>query len=188
MYRVDGFEFETKEMAELAQKESDGIKYIKEQTRMDDPDVVLKLYRKLIDKQIFDTPVGYTFLYDLYEYLHTIPYIKNEDIPCIPVATHSIEVLSKTNKKARKKEEEKEKKEHLKELKQPRQSYRTQFRIALFFAIVFAVAIIGMFSITYLSGNNINIINYENELIDKYSSWEAELEAREAALEEKERD
>ena len=58
----------------------------------------------------------------------------------------------------------------------------------MFFAIVFAVAIIGMFSITYLSGNNINIINYENELIDKYSSWEAELEAREAALEEKERD
>ena len=113
MYRVDGFEFETKEMAELAQKESDGIKYIKEQTRMDAPDVVLKLYRKLIDKQIFDTPVGYTFLYDLYEYLHTIPYIKNEDIPCIPVATHAIEVLSKTNKKARKKEEEKEKKEHL---------------------------------------------------------------------------
>lgn len=37
MYVVDGFEFQTKEEARQAKKESDGIRYIKDQTDMSDP-------------------------------------------------------------------------------------------------------------------------------------------------------
>ena len=44
MYVVDGFEFQTKEEARQAKKESDGIRYIKDQTDMSDPDTVYKLY------------------------------------------------------------------------------------------------------------------------------------------------
>lgn len=43
MYVVDGFEFQTKEEARQAKKESDGIRYIKDQTDMSDPDTVYKL-------------------------------------------------------------------------------------------------------------------------------------------------
>ena len=32
MYRVDGFDFESEEMAEIARKEKKGIKYIKEKS------------------------------------------------------------------------------------------------------------------------------------------------------------
>ena len=47
MYVVDGFEFQTKEEARQAKKESDGIRYIKDQTDMSDPDTVYKLYLRL---------------------------------------------------------------------------------------------------------------------------------------------
>lgn len=47
MYVVDGFEFQTKEEARQAKKESDGIRYIKDKTDMSDPDTVYKLYLRL---------------------------------------------------------------------------------------------------------------------------------------------
>ena len=54
MYKVEGYEFETKEQAKLAQKEAAKVRYIKDQTSMDDPDVVLQLYNSLILKEAGD--------------------------------------------------------------------------------------------------------------------------------------
>ena len=56
----------------------------------------------------------------------------------------------------------------------------------MFFAIVFAVAVIGMFAITFMSKDNVTILNYENALIDRYESWESELQEREDAIQQKE--
>ena len=43
-----------------------------------------------------------------------------------------------------------------------------------------------MFLVNYLTGNSVNVFNYENALIDKYESWENNLKEREAAIREKE--
>ena len=45
-----------------------------------------------------------------------------------------------------------------------------------------------MFLITFLSGNNTNIINYENELVNKYETWEEELREREETVAQKEQE
>ena len=66
------------------------------------------------------------------------------------------------------------------------EKYRKRFQVSLFFAIVFAVAVIGMFVITFISKDNVNILNYENALIDRYESWESELQEREDAIQQKE--
>ena len=62
MYKVGNYEFETKTQADTAQKELEGIRYIRSQTDMDDPDVVLQLYNSLILKEVFVTPVGFDFM------------------------------------------------------------------------------------------------------------------------------
>ena len=67
MYIVDGFEFATQEEAKRAEKEKAGIRYIKENTDMNDPDIVYKLYAKLNKPGTFSTPVGFTFLVELQE-------------------------------------------------------------------------------------------------------------------------
>lgn len=207
MYQVEGYDFEDRELAEKAATEAEGIKYIKERTRMDDPDMVLKLYNQMLQEQMFETPVGLGFLYELQEYLHTIPYIKNEDISPIPVkATLSEKERSKNAKRDKVKKgkadkeqadgtgpEEKNKKQRSEKKNSRKQQtlnpiarkYKGMFHVSLFFTAVFAAIIVGMFAITYLSGNSVTILNYENAIIDKYESWEEELNEREQELKKK---
>ena len=52
---------------------------------------------------------------------------------------------------------------------------------------VLLLIVIGMFAVTATSGN-INIVNYENALIEKYEHWETQLNEREEKLREREAD
>ena len=162
---VDGFEFETAKEAEQAKKELSGIRYIKQNTDMKDPDVVYKLYLRLNKPGTFSTPVGMAFLVELQEYLHTIPYIKNEEI-------RPIYVPKKQESRAQTKKTE---------------SYKKKYHVALFFTIVLTLVIVSMFTITYISGHAMYVVDYENEVIDKYENWQKELEEREKAVEEREK-
>lgn len=177
--RVLGFDFESEEQFIQAKKELQAITYVKEQTKMDDPDVVLRVYSALVDQNAFETPVGYTFLEELQEYLKTVPYIKAEDIK--PIKVRKVEL-------PKEKEKKKEKKVVVKKVSNESPKYKILYRISLFFSIVFLLIIGGMFTITYLSGDNINIINYENKLIDKYESWDEELRQRESQLLDREKE
>lgn len=180
-YKVDFFEFTNEKEAELAKNEMQKVSYIKNQTKMDDPDVVLALYNKLLDKNLFQTVVGMRFLCELQEYLHTIPYIKNESIMPIPAMEKTVKP-AKTDRPQKAPKPQKPEKLEKKEKKE----YKTAYRIALFFAVVFGVAVIGMFSILALSKDNTTIINYENQLINKYEQWENDLRERENAIYQKE--
>ena len=135
--------------------------------------MVLKLYKKLLAQEVFVTVVGLRFLTELQNILLSSPQIAKEDIPPIKLGTPDIpepeptqpvkKVVNKIDKKVD-------------------GDYKKPFYIALFFAIVFGVSVIGMFLITKLSSNNINILNYKEAILDEYSSWEAELDEREDAL------
>ena len=184
MYSVDGFLFEDEATAELAKKEQEGIRYIKERTTFDDPEVVLKLYKKLLDQKLFVTPVGVRFMIELQNILLRSPVIAREEIPAIEVSAMVIkkeltpEELALTKKgpvataqKAAKKVDDK-----------VGGNYKKPFYVALFFAIVFALSVVGMFVITKVSGNNVNILNYRNEILDEYSQWEQQLQEKEAEL------
>lgn len=166
MYKVRGYAFESLEQAQIAQKEVEKIRYIRSKTKMDDPDAVLQIYRKLILQEVFETPVGMEFLKELQGYLHTIPYIKYEDV--LPIPVYAPEQSGEPGSRSEK------------------NNYRRKYHRSLFFAIVFAIVIGAMFAITYVSGDNVTILNYENELIDKYENWEQKLDTREKELDQRE--
>ena len=169
MYQVEGYAFETKEQEHTAKHEVEIIGYIRKNTRMDDPDIVLALYNKLVLKEIFVTPVGYDFLHRLQEYLYTIPYIRRDDI--LPITVYEPEGM--VSKEKRSKEEIKQKKkrqknkEHVvsKNRRKKNRDYQKLFHISTFFAVVFALGIIGMLVITWLSEDNVTILNYENKVL-----------------------
>ena len=140
MYKVRGYAFESLEQAQIAQKEVEKIRYIRSKTKMDDPDAVLQIYRKLILQDVFETPVGIEFLKGLQEYLHTIPYIKYEDV--LPIPVYAPEKADEPGSRSEK------------------NIYRRKYHRSLFFAIVFAIVIGSMFVITYVSGDNVTILNY----------------------------
>jgi len=179
MYIVDGFLFEDEATAELAKKEEEGVRFIKERTALDNPEVVFKLYKKLLEQELFVTPVGQRFMVELQNVLLSSGYIARADIPPIKVAKVEPPKL----------EEERAVKKVTKKIdKKVGGEYRKPFYIALFFAIVFGISVVGMFFINELSSNSVNILNYREEIINEYAGWEAELQEKEAELREKEKE
>ena len=170
MINVDGFLFEDKEMAQLARKEEEGIRFIKERTALDNPEVVLKLYKKLLEQELFVTPVGIRFLTELQNILLTSVYIARDEIPPIPVKMQELTQKEEPTTPIAKVD------------KKVEGNYKKAFYVALTCAIILGVSVIGMFVINAISGNNVNIINYREELLNEYSGWEAELEEEEERL------
>ena len=177
MYNVDGFLFEDEATAELAKKEEEGVRFIKERTALNNPEVVFKLYKKLLEQELFVTPVGQRFLVELQNVLLSSGYIPSADIPPIKVARVEVQKVQ---------EERPVQKVTNKIDKKVGGEYRKPFYIALFFALVFGASVIGMFFINELSSNSVTILNYREEIINEYAGWEAELREREKALKERE--
>jgi len=182
---IYGFAFDNKKLAQLARKEEEGVRYIKEHTALDNPDVVLSLYSKLINQNLFTTPVGIRFLIELQTFLYSVPGISYEEILPIPTTA-----LVETIVEDAKPEEELSKPQQVvrtidkKVEKKTGGNYKTAFHVALFFAIILALSVVGMFAIAKISGNNVNILNYRNEIINEYVEWENELKAKEEELRE----
>lgn len=189
LYEVGGFAFDNLDITEKAGKEEEGIRYIKNRTDMDNPDMVLQVYRQMVDQRLFETPVGFAFLYELQEYLTAIPYIKDEDIPPIVVITSGqpeIKRKTKITEKNKKISKQPQKKETPRTRQTKNLDFKIRFRTSLFINIVLLLIMIGMFAVAATSEST-NILNYENQLIQKYEDWEKELTLREEKLNEQEK-
>lgn len=77
---VDGFAFTDKATAQKALKEAGNIKYVKENLDTKNPRMVLEMYHKLNKENVFETPVGLTYLKKLQDYLYRIPEIKTQGL------------------------------------------------------------------------------------------------------------
>lgn len=185
MYKVEGFEFVTEEQARKARKEAEGIRYIRSQTNMKDAVSVLKLHNRLLQKEVFTTPVGFAFLTELRAYLNTISYIDSADIEPMP---HEMQQeLLRSRQEEERLEKERREKRRLRRRggargERPEFNFRAGFFVSTLFAGILALSLVGMFVIAILSKDNVNIINYENELINRYELWEQELDEREERL------
>lgn len=191
-YEAGGFVFRTKKEAELAQREIEGTKYLRQKLDMENPNAVFSIYQNLIEQDLFETPVGYCFLKELRDYLLMIPAISNEEVLAIPIRYPQTEEEEKKQKKEQKKEEqrkerqrEKEKAKNKKEQKKEGKNYKGRCQFFMVTSLILLISVVSMMLLAATS-DNVNILNYENKLIDKYSSCEQELEEREQAVKEQE--
>ena len=191
-YEAGGFVFRTKKEAELAQREIEGTKYLRQKLDMENPNAVFSIYQNLIEQDLFETPVGYCFLKELRDYLLMIPAISNEEVLAIPIRYPQTEEEEKKQKKEQKKEEqrkerqrEKEKAKNKKEQKKEGQNYKGRCQFFMVTSLILLISVVSMMLLAATS-DNVNILNYENKLINKNSSWEQELEEREQAVKEQE--
>lgn len=175
MYNVDGFLFEDEETAAQARKEEEGIRFIKAKTTLNNPQIVLKLYQTLLQQNLFVTPVGFRFLAELRDFLVNSNMVASEDIPAIDTSGFIKTVVVE-------KEVPEQKKTKKTRKSSDGGSYKSAFYVALFFAIIFGISVLGMFAITELSSDNVNILNYREKIIDEYEQWEVELETKEDYL------
>ena len=169
---VEDFMFSSLEEANVAKLEKEKIEKLNEKLKNADNDILFKVYNKSIEKNTFRTPVGLGFMKDIKKKLEGDPNYSSNVLP-IPVAV--------TSDKAK----EEEKTSDLKMYREQSKKNSNLFKWSLFINAVLIIIIIALFVISATSKNP-NIINYENALIDKYSSWEQELTERENAVKAKE--
>lgn len=170
---VDGFEFSSKHDMLVAENELKGVEYIKKKTNMKNSKAVLPVYNKLISEDLFHTPIGIGYLKELQKFLIDSNEIDNNSIAKIPVQPLG-EGVTKKNIVDK----------LMLGFSNLNKGYRERLKLAVMMNIILVIVIVAMFIITKTS-NNVNIINYEEKLIDKYASWEQDLAERENALKDK---
>ena len=165
---VDGFVFPSFKEAQIAIKEQQNIEVIRQRTPYTNPQAVYELYVKLIERGIFKTVVGYSYLHELRHRLLSEYHYTEEELPNIEIPRRmEYDSVTEINQGVLK-----NKFEHLLVVKQ---------RII----VALVIMVVGMFVIAVINPNA-GYVNTENKVLNKYSAWEEDLQQREQAVKEKE--
>ena len=173
-FMVGGYEFATKEEAQLAKDELNAIKYLSQKTNSKDSKQVYSLYNKIIERKLFSTHVGMNYLKNLQTFLYKSDEIPNDKIQPIPI---NAETQGEINIRR----ERSEFKSELRDMSVKVAKYKNNFTRVMIINVVLIIIIIAMFVILNTSSNP-NIINYEVNIQNKYSQWQKQLQSQEESL------
>lgn len=173
-FMVGGYEFATKEEAQLAKDELNAIKYLSQKTNSKDSKQVYSLYNKIIERKLFSTHVGMNYLKNLQTFLYKSDEIPNDKIQPIPI---NAETQGEINIRR----ERSEFKSELRDMSVKVAKYKNNFTRVMIINVVLIIIIIAMFVILNTSSNP-NIINYEVNIQNKYSQWQEQLQSQEESL------
>jgi len=175
---IGGYSFISEKAAQTAKDELNAIKYVSSKTDAKDPKQVYKLYNTILDKELFHSPIGLEYLRQLQTFLYDCKEIPQDKIRPIPVnfemqnLRHDRSEISKSRGE-------------IQVLKKKSQQYKDKMIKLLIvnFALIIVIAVLFLL---IKSGTNPTIIDYENKIQNKYAAWQEQLEAKEAALKERE--
>ena len=194
-YNIGGYIFNDEESARKAAKELKTVEYILGQIKEADEKTVLQIYKKLLNQRLFSTEIGLGFLSQLRQNLIASGLFAEDEVE--DVYTIGEQELKEESDNQGDDSSEKEnnrvtsKSGNSPELKQIRK-LKIINSVLIVISLTLLLCVIGMF---YVSStiNSPTILNYEETITDQYSTWkqelderEAELKAREKALEERE--
>lgn len=177
-YQVDGYLFISKEDRDLALEEKQKIDYFEEKTRGKNKAMLMNLYDSILDQKLFKTPIGFEYLRKLREELMADGYEESSIRPIPFYRNFSYKTGEEMDasyvKRRVKPSDRKEKK-------------AGYLQISVCFNLLLTLLVIIMFVITVRSDNP-NILNYKNQILNEYASWEQELTERENKVREKEKE
>lgn len=174
---IEGFYFEDEDAARQAMKEYMYIEKMKDRVAALKPEELKDFYEKLLDKQIFSSQVGYTYLYEMRSTLVEAYHFQPEELSNIVISDVSrIQESTHTGTEKSKTVQEQE----ILSLK------RT--RTLLGVSVVLLIVVIIAFFIILATNQNIGYINTENKIVDKYSGWQEQLDAKEQELDIREQE
>lgn len=177
-FMVGGYEFATKEDAQLAKDELNAIKYVSAKTNSKDPKQVYSLYNKIIERKLFSTQIGMNYLKSLQTFLYKSNEIPNDKIQPIPINADTQDEINIRRERS-------EFKSELRDLSIKVAKYKNNFTRVMIVNVILVIIIIAMFVILNTSSNP-NIVNYEVNLQNKYAQWQEQLQSQEQSLKARE--
>ena len=201
--KVGEYYYNDKDVIAKAEEELKAVDYMKLQLKGADSATVFEVYESLAGQHSFETEVGMELLETMYNYLCRFATYKTKLTPLYPYEKRAVPapVVQESKTKARKEASSSVKPAKRAKAGSTKQSvsghkeyvksnddgfnYATAFRITFGVAVMLAISVIFM-CIVAASTDNVTILNYENKLIDRYSSWEKQLSEKEEELKFKE--
>lgn len=174
LYKVNGFIFGSTDDAEMAKEELNAARYIEKKIENKSPETVFAIYKAAIEKKMFRTPVGYSYLHEVQKRLMSSG-LNKEDIAGIPL--YQIYNNKRDDEKA----------PRVIKVKKNREPWERKNAILTFVNFILIILIIVMFAIS-MSGSRPTVLNYRHAIENEYSSWKQELDERERAINAKERE
>lgn len=172
---VDGVYFSSDKEISDAKKDKNIVEQLRKKTDLQNKEIVLKLYKSSIERNIFSTQLGYNFLVELRNELINDFKVNEIDLPKINL---DIKVKEKPITIYENKQ--------IESLKQKLKSVERRAN-TLTFVVVILMGVIVAFIYMIATNQNIGYINTEQKIINKYSTWEENLKIKEKELNEREK-
>lgn len=171
---VNGYRFGSFKDAQIAEEEIKKAKYFETRLTGKTGRNRLAVYDQILDKKVFQTPIGWEYLRYMQEEMQGLG-ISEEEIRPIPMYLTFVH------------EEEQEAEKTVRQRIRPsrRNDIMRKYRITLLLNVLLGILVVAMFAIT-INSDNPNILNYKNAIVNQYATWEQELTERENAVREKE--
>lgn len=195
---IEGFYFDDAAVAAIAAKEAETVRYIRSKTDFAKAETVYAIYTKLIDNNVFSTEVGYTFLAELYHLLQASGGYQENELPKIYISSKSAgkqtqktiesddteelsaeeeaRIVEAVHKRTRSLQDNSKT-----QVRNIREMYRDKLKNYKIVIGVLAVVIIGMIAMVYFSDSS-PLLDAEQQVLDKYSAWQEELQLQEQEL------
>ncbi len=201
VYKVGGFIFDNEETAKKAAKELKATQYILDQLKSADDAAVLSIYKRLLSQNIFETDLGLAFLKQLEDNLvvsglleakmssisHEESEVQVEKTALLEPSSKEVGLKNNIKISSSKTKKTKSKKK-LKGQPSIEERYKRLCIINKILIVICIGLVISIAAMFYINStiNSPTILNYEEQILNKYSNWEQELNKREEALRQKE--
>lgn len=169
-FTLKGHTFDDEKEYIKAGKEAEAIEYLRVKTDFQNLNQVLKLYDRILDRDMMETIIGIEFLREIRTKLVESGMFKDEQIRPVPE-------LPETRKRKRRMEERKKSRERT--LLEQVKRQNVILRILCFFL---AFLVVAMFVITLTGKRSPLALRYEEQILNKYASWAEDLSDKEEAL------
>lgn len=178
---VKDYAFTNKKEYEKAKKELEAITYMKANSDLTDAKMVYKIYTRLLDKGTFQTVIGYEFLRELRAMVIQGGMVSENEVRPILIKTKNF--IAKEEKFSDTVSDAKEVRK-FQALYEKEKNGKLSMKIIIGFLVFI---IVGMLAVARFTPYSI-FTNYEDKIVNKYSQWQEELEAKEAELNKREED
>lgn len=171
-FTFQGHTFDDEKQLIAAKKEAEAVEYLRAKTDFGNMNTLMKLYNRILDRDMMETVVGIEFLKEIRTALLESGMFKEEQIRPIPL-------LPEVKKLKKRQETQKKIKERT--LLEQKEHQNTVLKIVCFFLVAL---VIGMFAITLTGNYSPLAIKYEEKILNKYADWAQELKDQEENLRE----
>lgn len=171
-FTFQGHTFDDEKQLITAKKEAEAIEYLRAKTDFSNMNNLMKLYNRILDREMMETVVGIEFLKEIRDTLIGSGMFKEEQVRPVPLLPE----VKKLKKRA-----ETQKKSRERTLLERSERQNTILKVVCFFLVVL---VIGMFVIVLTGTRSPLAVRYEEQILNKYASWAEDLQEKEYFLRE----